>query len=163
MGARLQRAQYPFQQKTLEKLLRTISDLRSNLNLATSTLQLDVSIISLQHLKEVDSDIKQLVDNSETSRTQILDSISKVQLVQEQENSRALSAEEREIIKWLCPLEFLSKHNDALNRRQEGTGRWLLESCEFRSWLDHGGRVLWCSGIRKRDTRTVKLNRSPKC
>ena len=163
MSARLQRAQYPFQQKTLEKLSRTVSDLRSNLDLATTTLQLDVSIISLNHLKQVDADIKQLIENSETSTAQILSGISKVHLGQEQEKIRALSSEEREIINWLSPLEFLSKQNDARSRRQEGTGRWLLESHEFGSWLDNSGKVLWCPGIRKHGIRCIDSNLNLKC
>ena len=150
MNAHIQRARYPFQQKTLQKLLRTILDLRSNLNLAASTLQLDVSVTSLQQLSQFDTDIKKLVETSEISSTKILDIISKVHLGQEQEKLRVLTLEEQEIINWLSPLEFFSKQNDALSRRQEGTGRWLLESSEFRSWLDTPGKeVLWCPGLRE--------------
>ena len=149
MSAHLQRAQYPFQRKTLERLLGTISDLRSNLSLATSTLQLDVSITSLDQLTQVDTYIKSLIDNSQASSTKIIDSVSKIYLNQEQEKLRALASEERDVIKWLSPLDFSSKQNDSLSRRQEGTGQWLLETVEFRSWLDAAGRVLWCPGIRE--------------
>ena len=149
MRARFQRAQYPFKQKLLSKLLRIISDVRGNLSLATSTLDLDVSIKTLHQLDQVNKDIKKLTDDSEVSSSKILETISKVQLRQEQEKSRALSTEERDLMKWLSPLEFFSKQNDALNRRQEGTGQWLLESIEFRSWLNTARRVLWCPGIRE--------------
>lgn len=149
MSARLQRAQYPFQEKTIVKLLRTISDLRDNLSLATSTLQLDVSITSLDRLDRVDINIKELIDNFKVSSTKILDTISKVHIVQEQEKLRALNSEERDLMNWLSPLDFLSKQSDALSRRQEGTGQWLLESNEFRSWLGITGRVLWCPGMRE--------------
>lgn len=149
MSARLQKAQYPFQKKTLVKLLRTISDLRSNLDLATSTLQLDVSMTSLHTLDRVGTDVKELIGNSKVSSTKILDSISKVHFVQEQEKLRALNSEERDLVHWLSPLDFSSKQSDALSRRQEGTGRWLLESNEFRSWLETAGRVLWCPGMRE--------------
>lgn len=149
MSTHLQRAQYPFQRKTLEKLLGTISDLRSNLSLATNTLQLDISITSLDRLMQVDTDVKSLISNSEASNTKILDGISKVHLNQEQENLRALASEERDVINWLSPLDFPSKQNDALSRREEGTGQWFLETTEFRSWLDTAGKVLWCPGIRE--------------
>ena len=131
MSARIQRAQYPFQQKTLEKLLRAISDLRDNLNLATSTLQLGVSITSLHQINQLDKDIKKLI------------------VGQEEEKLRALSVEERDVINWFSPLDFSSKQNDALSRRQEGTGQWLLKSTEFSSWLDTAGTVLWCPGMRE--------------
>lgn len=140
MSARLQRAQYPFRQKTLENLMRTVSDLLSNLDLATSTLHLDVSISSLHLLNEVGAGIRELRDKSEVSSTNILASISRLYLVQKQEKSRVLDSEERDVIRWLCPLEFFSKHNDALSRRQEGTGRWLLKSHGFCSWLESPGR-----------------------
>ena len=149
MSARVQRAHYPFQQKTLGKLLRTTSDLRSNLSVAMNTLQLDISMTSLQQLSQVDTDLKKLIDNSEDSSRRILDSISRVHLGQEQERSRALSSEERDLLDWLSPLESFSKQNDALSRRQIGTGRWLLESNEFRRWLDTPGQVLWCPGMRE--------------
>ena len=149
MRARFQRAQYPFKQKLLSKLLRIISGLRGNLSLATNTLDLDVSITTLQQLNQVNKDIKKLNDDSEVSSSKILETISKVHLRQEQENSLALSTEERDLMKWLSPLEFFSKQSDALSRRQEGTGQWLLESIEFRSWLNTAKRVLWCPGIRE--------------
>ena len=149
MSARFQRARYPFKQKILSKLLRIISDVRGNLSLATSTLDLDVSITTLHQLNQVNKNIKKLTDDSEVSSTKILETISKVHLRQEQEKSRALSTEERDLMKWLSPLEFFSKQKDALSRRQEGTGRWLLESIEFRSWLNTARRVLWCPGIRE--------------
>lgn len=106
------------------------------------TLHLDVSITSLQQLNQVDVDIKKLIYNSEATSTKILAG-------QEQERLRALISEERDLLDWLSPLEFFSKQNDALSRRQEGTGRWLLESNEFRRWLDIAGRVLWCPGMRE--------------
>ena len=149
MRARFQRAQYPFKQKALSKLLQIISDVRGNLSLATSTLDLDASIKTLHQLDQVNKDIKKLTDDSEVSSSKILGTISKVHLRQEQEKSRALSTEERDLMKWLSPLEFFSKQNDALSRRQEGTGQWLLESIEFRSWLNTARRVLWCPGIRE--------------
>ena len=149
MSARLQKAQYPFQQKTLEKLLRTVADLRSNLSQATNTLQLDISIASLDQVNQVDARVKELTHTSEVSSTKILNSLSNVQLSQKQGELRALSSEEREVINWLSPLEFSSKQNDALGRRQEGTGQWLLESPEFRSWLHTAGGVIWCPGIRE--------------
>lgn len=133
MNARFKKAQYPFQQKTLEKLFRTISDLRSDLSQVTNTLQLDVSITSLDQLKRIEASVRKLTDTSEISSTKILDSLSNVQFRQKQEKLQGLSSEEREVISWLSPLEFYSKQSDALGRSQEGTGQWFLESSEFRS------------------------------
>jgi hypothetical protein len=54
----------------------------------------------------------------------------------------------REIIEWLSPLNFLKTQIDVLNRRQTGTGQWLLESAEFKDWVSGSGTTLWCPGIR---------------
>ena len=32
-------------------------------------------------------------------------------------------------------MNFYSKQVDMLNRRQEGTGEWLFQSDEFKTWL----------------------------
>ena len=149
MSAHLQRAQYPFRQKTLMSLHQTVSDLRSNLGLAASTLQLDISVTSFHRLNELDTKVKNLIDTSGISSTKVLDGISELRLAQKEERLRSISAEEREAIHWLSPLDFASKHADAVSRRQQGTGRWLLESSEFRSWIQTPGKVLWCPGIRK--------------
>lgn len=148
-GAFLQRAQYPFRQKTLMNLHQTISDLRDNLGLAASTLQLDVSTMALHRLNQLDERTETLVATSEAFNTEALDGISQLRLGQEQEKLRWMSTEERDVINWLSPLDFVAKQNDALNRRQHGTGRWLLESSEFRSWISTAGKVLWCPGMRK--------------
>lgn len=113
------------------------------------TLQLDISVTSLQQLNQVDAGVKKLIDSSEVSSTMILEGIAKLHLNQKQEKNRALSSEEQDVIDWLCPLDFFPKHNDALSRRQEGTGQWFLESSDFCSWLNTAGKVIWCPGIRE--------------
>lgn len=115
IGLHLQRAQYPFQQKTLEKLQRIISDVRSNLDLAATTLHLNVSIHSLNHLDLINRDAKEIIRGQKIER------------------SRALNAEERRLIDRLSPLDVTSKHMYARGRAQEGTGQWLLESIEFQT------------------------------
>jgi len=39
------------------------------------------------------------------------------------------------------------QQSDYIKRRQAGTGRWLLESAEFQSWLDTSKQTLFCPGI----------------
>ncbi|KAJ9642435.1 hypothetical protein H2199_004816 [Coniosporium tulheliwenetii] len=43
--------------------------------------------------------------------------------------------------------EFFTKQADVFSLRVEGTGQWLLESAQFKSWLFGAQRTLWCSGI----------------
>jgi hypothetical protein len=55
---------------------------------------------------------------------------------------------ERSIMWWLSPLNFFRIHDDISNRRQEGTGQWLLESDEFKEWVSSSGKSILCQGIR---------------
>jgi hypothetical protein len=54
----------------------------------------------------------------------------------------------RDIMAWISTLNFSTKQNDFFSRRQEGTGRWLLEASAFRDWMDGTERTLWCPGLR---------------
>ena len=35
------------------------------------------------------------------------------------------------ILNWLTPINYAPQQNDFINKRQEGTGQWLLDSKEF--------------------------------
>lgn len=55
-----------------------------------------------------------------------------------------------EILSWLTRVDYASDQNDFINRRQAGTGQWLLDSPEFQRWLCSVGydqQVLFCPGI----------------
>jgi hypothetical protein len=56
--------------------------------------------------------------------------------------------ERRVISDWLSPLNFKAKQMDIISKRAEGTGQWLLESTEFKVWLDGTSETLWCPGPR---------------
>ncbi|KAF3293548.1 hypothetical protein TWF132_004516 [Orbilia oligospora] len=55
--------------------------------------------------------------------------------------------ENRKILDWITPIDDSSRHNDTLNRRQPGTGEWLLNSTEYQNWLNTVKEVLFCPGI----------------
>lgn len=58
------------------------------------------------------------------------------------------SGEERRIITdWLSSIDFSNQQNDFINRHQEGTGQWLLNSEDFKNWVDEQGQTLFCHGI----------------
>lgn len=59
-----------------------------------------------------------------------------------------LAKNDQKIVEWLSHLNFWTKQRDALNSRFEGTGSWLLETEQFKDWLDGTKRKLWCPGIR---------------
>lgn len=51
------------------------------------------------------------------------------------------------ILGWITPIDYVSQQNDFVARRQVGTGRWLLESAEYNTWVDMEKRTLFCPGI----------------
>ena len=52
----------------------------------------------------------------------------------------------RELCQWLSPLDFPAQQREIHSRRQEGSGKWLLESESFQRWLKTEGGVLLCPG-----------------
>ena len=65
-----------------------------------------------------------------------------VKLVQHQDDQ-----ERQAILDWLSPVNYATQQNDFIGRRQEGTGRWLLNSDEFQAWLNQTKQTLFCPGI----------------
>jgi Cdc6-like AAA superfamily ATPase len=55
--------------------------------------------------------------------------------------------EHQAILDWLTAIDYAPQQNDFINRRQEGTGQWLLDSTEFQKWLETDKQTLFCPGI----------------
>jgi hypothetical protein len=51
------------------------------------------------------------------------------------------------IMEWLSPTNFPAQQHDIINRRQEGTGQWFLDSPEFKRWLQGANETIFCPGI----------------
>lgn len=68
--------------------------------------------------------------------------------------TNSLLTEQRlsQICDWLSPLtqDFNAKQHDTFhtNARQDGLGRWVLDTQEYRAWIANPGQTLWCIGDR---------------
>src|SRR5271156_6365135 len=51
------------------------------------------------------------------------------------------------ILNWLTPMDYAPQQNDYIRRRQPGTGQWLLDSAEFKTWVETNKQTLLCLGI----------------
>ena len=51
------------------------------------------------------------------------------------------------ILDWLSSTNFPAHQSALSSGRQEGTGSWLIESEEFKTWTKMGGKTLICQGI----------------
>jgi Cdc6-like AAA superfamily ATPase len=51
------------------------------------------------------------------------------------------------ILDWLHPNDYSSRQNDFIASRQEGSGEWILNSDQFRRWINQETSILFCPGI----------------
>ncbi|KAI1331250.1 ankyrin repeat-containing domain protein [Xylariaceae sp. FL0255] len=58
-----------------------------------------------------------------------------------------VNVERRVILDWITPIDYSTQQCDFINRRQEGTGKWLLSSAEFQTWISNDKQTLFCPGI----------------
>ena len=65
-----------------------------------------------------------------------------IALVRHQEDQRRQT-----VLDWITPIDYASQQSDFISRRQAGTGQWLLDSVEFKAWLQTGKQTLFCPGI----------------
>jgi len=70
-----------------------------------------------------------------------------VDILHERHDIRARSEEHVQILSWLSSIDFAFQQIDHLKRRQPGTGRWILDSSMFQTWLKTPGKTLFCPGI----------------
>jgi Cdc6-like AAA superfamily ATPase len=62
-------------------------------------------------------------------------------------NERQDDQERLGILDWLTPIDYAPHQSDFINRRQAGTGQWLLDSPKFHAWLQADKQTLFCPGI----------------
>ena len=62
---------------------------------------------------------------------------------------RARDQEFRDIIRWLSPLDYFRKQDEAFSKHEKGTGQWLLDDAKFKEWKTAGTqhRLLWGYGV----------------
>jgi Cdc6-like AAA superfamily ATPase len=53
----------------------------------------------------------------------------------------------KKILGWLTPIDYGPQQSDFINRRQEGTGQWLLDLEKCQGWLNLSKQTLFCQGI----------------
>ncbi|KAJ9131303.1 Ankyrin repeat domain-containing protein 50 [Pleurostoma richardsiae] len=67
--------------------------------------------------------------------------------LQRRQDNRGFIKERLTILDWLTPIDYAAQQNDFISRRQAGTGQWLLDSVEFKAWMQTQKETLFCPGI----------------
>lgn len=57
------------------------------------------------------------------------------------------SSEDMKILDWLTLVDYGLQQSDYIRRREQGTGQWLLDSPEFKTWINTKNQTLFCPGI----------------
>jgi DNA replication protein DnaC len=63
------------------------------------------------------------------------------------QESRDRKQEHDIILNWLTPIDYGAQQSDFIDRREKGTGQWLLDSAKFQTWLNTDKQMLFCLGI----------------
>ncbi|KAI1453073.1 ankyrin repeat-containing domain protein [Annulohypoxylon moriforme] len=156
---------WPLQENEMNKIICAIEREKNLLNLALT----NDSRRLMQHIKRTAEDhskkLTELIDTVEWSSKDNMIQFSdlKSSLVQiygsqvhlskdiEHIHYRQVdqkSADERKaILDWLTPIDYAPQQRDLINRRQAGSGQWLLDSQEYQTWLRTAKRTLFCPGI----------------
>jgi Cdc6-like AAA superfamily ATPase len=53
----------------------------------------------------------------------------------------------KDLLQWICPVDYHVQHRDFIDRHQPGTGEWFLQDMKFQGWHQSKGATLFCPGI----------------
>ncbi|KAK8000389.1 hypothetical protein PG990_012989 [Apiospora arundinis] len=108
-----------------------------------------------QRLTSEPNDVRDLRDRITSNVTQLnrfnegftRDNVVRLAKVQDEFVKRQGLQDHQEILDWLTPIDFAAQQSDFIRRRQSGTGQWLLDSPEYRKWVEERKGALFCPGI----------------
>ncbi|KAG8818105.1 hypothetical protein FRC17_010972 [Serendipita sp. 399] len=110
---------FPFQGKKLEELLETLEKHKQTFILAIAG------------------------DNAKAA----LNIQTGVKHVSNQLEDMKISELRKEILQWLKGTDPRTDHNAARKMHEPGTGEWLLDSEQFKTWMGEDRKILWLNGI----------------
>jgi hypothetical protein len=70
-----------------------------------------------------------------------------VDRLNERQDGREYREERQAILEWLTTIDYAPQQSDFINRREAGTGRWLIDSEEYQTWVQTPKKTLFCPGI----------------
>ncbi|KAJ5010115.1 Vegetative incompatibility protein HET-E-1 [Colletotrichum sp. SAR 10_99] len=90
-----------------------------------------------------DINSKILIDNTTLAANTNLE----VRYTRKHLEEKHLDEKKQKVLDWITPIDFAAQQNDNLDRRQKGTGQWLLESPDFQTWIEEDRKTLFCPGM----------------
>ena len=156
---------WPFEGKEVEKIIGAIEREKALLNLALNNdhrrLTQDLKRVAKENTrqllelanaveetskanKEQFVEVRKDLATSEKLQTRLSDGIDHLS---KSDDDQKEEKEKEDILNWLTSIDYSSQQSDFINRRTPGTGHWLLDSAEFREWVDTDSKILFCPGI----------------
>jgi len=74
----------------------------------------------------------------------------KILAVTEQAVQKLQEMEKADTLKWLSEVQYTDRHNELQNdvrKDNPGSGKWFIESTEFRDWKKNPRAFLWLNGV----------------
>jgi len=160
-----EKLRWPFKEKDVEKLIEAI---KCEMDMVTFALHNNATSLLIainagskrneQHLIEVKAALELRNEHANLTLRNINGELESIQTTQNdvrhtlEELQERQAAEEamrkrQRILDWLTPIDHASEQRDAISRRQQGTGEWLLRSQNYQDWLNTESRTLFCPGI----------------
>ncbi|KAJ9133458.1 Ankyrin repeat domain-containing protein 50 [Pleurostoma richardsiae] len=164
-GKLLTALRWPFEKQEVDNIISAIEREKALLSLALANdrqnLARDVKKIARENtrlLVELIETVKEASKENRDRFAELRDDLVRVQgsqvtLVREidrlnvRSDEREADEELNEILSWLTPTDYAPQQSDFLNRQQPGTGQWLLDSTEFKVWVESGKQTLFCPGM----------------
>ena len=130
---KMKRLKWPFSVSEAKTLCVEIEQHKSTLSLALNVDGMTAFLQSLSRQKDLQNGIDDIKTEFQRKR--------------EVETRITVSTERRKVLDWIQPYDPRQNHSMNLNLRHPGTGLWLIESDEFKSWLSCSRGRLWYYGI----------------
>ena len=130
---KMKRLRWPFSVSEAKDLCAEIEGHKTTLSLALTADGLSGLLLALSRQKDLQSGIDGIK--------------SEIQQKREIETRIAVTKERRKVLDWIQPYDPHQNHNMSLRLRHPGTGLWLIESDDYKSWLRRPNAKLWCYGI----------------
>jgi hypothetical protein len=156
---------WPFDEKEIEKVISAIEREKNLLDLALAndcrkliqeikksskenTRQLAELIDSIEKgWKQNQSHFDEMKDGLEHIQGSQADLKDDLGRLRDREKNREAVQLRQTVLDWLTPIDYAPEQNEFIRRRQAGTGRWLLDSAQYQSWLKTSHQTLFCPGI----------------
>ncbi|KAK7431993.1 hypothetical protein QQZ08_001613 [Neonectria magnoliae] len=119
-----------------ERTKEAVDSLHRHCEIMNKLMAIDATALTAETLRKV-----QKIEEGQKMQLDLAKEVRHHQIAQE-------TAKERQaILEWLTPTDYSSEQQDFVSRKQSGTGKWLLDSQEYKAWSNASQQTLFCHGI----------------